>query len=208
MRSAPRWDRPRYVSLAVRGPTTVLWKLPASYRVISYGDIAQEERRRRWIVRRWTAAVVALVVSYVLASGPWLAAVRTGAIPAAGLPAQAISTWFLPVTALRAEVRTLDRTLRPYDELCNTLLTERSLTGQLRPNALWWTWVGLWLAAAYALSPVPVWYAACLFGIEREPTVTSVMSVVFAPLVVLVDFSRTVREFYEAYYGDWREALD
>ncbi|HUQ70752.1 MAG TPA: hypothetical protein VM165_14580 [Planctomycetaceae bacterium] len=207
MRPAMRWDRPRYVSLALRGPTKVLWKLPASYRVLSYGDVAQEERRHRWIARRWAAAVVLLVASYVLASGPWLAAVRTNAIPSAGLPARIIGISFLPVNLARFECQPFHWALVPYDRLCDSLFTKQSLAGGWRPNALWWTWVGVWAAVAYVLSPVPVWFAACLCAIERQPGVALAMSVVFAPLSVLADFSRTVREFYET-YGDWQEALD
>uniref|UniRef100_A0A7C2NUB4 Uncharacterized protein n=1 Tax=Schlesneria paludicola TaxID=360056 RepID=A0A7C2NUB4_9PLAN len=207
MRRTPRWDRPRYVSLAVRGATPMLWKLPDSYRVISYGDLAQEERRLRWLIRRWVAAVVTVVASYVLASGPWLVAVRVNAIPATGIPAQVIEASFLPVTAVRDVCRPLDRMLRPYDRLCRALCTRQAVADVWRPTALWWAWVGVWLSAAYALSPVPVWFAACLLAIERQPGVTTAMHIVFAPLVVLAEFSRTVREFYET-YGDWREALD
>jgi hypothetical protein len=195
------------MSLAVQGNTTILWKLPDSYRCLSYGDITQEERRLRWIARRWITVIALLLCSYVMASGPWMAAIRTGSIPAAGLPARAIEISFLPLKVACHLCPPMGLALRPWHELCDSVFMRKTTTGRSQPAPLWWAWVAAWVAAAYALSPVPTWLAACLFGIERSPPVSELMGIVFAPLVVLADFSTNVREFYEA-YGDWREAID
>lgn len=207
MTSRHHWHEPRYVSLGSTAGTPILWKLPESYRCITYGDLAQEERRRRWIARRWLFASLLFVSSYGLASGPWLAAVRTNYLPPGSVPALIIEWSFFPVKVAGAAWPPVRAMLARWHKICDAVFMQRSLTGGWRPTPLWWTWVAAWMLAAYALSPVPAWFAACLVGIERQPGVSAAMSVAFAPLVVWADHSSTVREFYEA-YGDWREAVD
>ncbi len=187
---------------------SVVWVQPKSYRLCSYGEVAEAQRRERWWFRRIGLLLVALCICYPLSIGFWRAVLRVypGAIATAVDPVVDLLT--LPISLVCAlACPPLTWLMRQYEEGCVRWLQGTghgvvpSATASLAATVVL---VVIW---CYALSPIAYWMLARFCGFAHLPHVTMQMEWVYSPLQWIVNRSRTAYAFYTQYF-ELQEELD
>jgi|GEM_PF-4147741 len=188
-------------------PVTIVWKVPESYRLCSYGEVQEHDRRQRWFVRRIALIVLCLLVSYPLSLIFWQAALRQYPGPVTDLVGEGLAVVAIPLQLATVFVPPLGGWCESYDQWCVQWLRSRpeALTPVISASLV--SLALLWLLALYALSPVLSWLLARCCGFDHTPVFTSQMYFVYGPLEWLADRSQTLRRFYQIYF-EVQEELD
>jgi hypothetical protein len=187
----------------------ILRTKPSAHRILSSGDVRGYHTNRRWWVRRGMLVLMLFLAAGPINYGLYVALVKHGVVTPSAVVGQGLELGAQPLLLTAGQIG------------CSSLLSETTLVGcdrlvqlclgklALSELAAWWMlWVlPISLAIVYALSPGPVWWGFRLFAIEFMAAVYAVMELLYAPLIWLVDRSRTAREFYEGYY-DVMEWID
>lgn len=188
-------------------PVTIIWKRPASYRLITYGELQEQDRRERWCVRRIVSIALCLLVSYPLSLIFWQVVLRQHPGPVNDLIGEGLSVLAIPLQVATWVMPPLESWLADYEQWCASWMRTRpeALVPAVSMSLL--SMSLLWLFALYALSPIASWFLARFCGFDHLPLFTSQMYFVYGPLEWLADRSQTLRRFYQIYF-EVQEELD
>lgn len=179
-----------------RMPTDgVIWIRPHHLRIRSYGELGEAERRRKWLIRRWTAAVLFLVLSYPIGSGPVQAWVRHSQSDLAARLAPYVKLWYRPLNYVR-RVPLYDA----YQQVCDYAAARLLTPSAPPPPQLTLGGAAALALGAYVISPVLLWLLMRFLAIDEVPFVRTVFDFVYAPLSWAADRSRIAWDFFTHYF--------